>query len=170
MTETQKTHTLAHSHVLRLQRQLEGDGYAGGEWESHRRLLDAAHNSTNGGSGDIRVLSENIGMLSAFVVQRDIQSREEHDSACPVKRLVTRGPDGQEVMPWEQKKPGVPFFGSVLSYDFKTKTVYAGGLVAVLAIVGLVVLGYRALDSKLEGVAKVAAALQAKTEGEEGTP
>lgn len=63
MTETAKTPTLAHSNVLRLQRQLEGEGFEGNDWESHRRLLDAAHNSTNGGSGDIRVLSENIGML-----------------------------------------------------------------------------------------------------------
>lgn len=85
MSQDEENTSLAHSHIIRLKEDLRDEKFKDPKWESHRRLLDAAYHTTNGGSGDVRVMSENIGELSAFVVMRDLQSSAEHDARCPIK-------------------------------------------------------------------------------------
>lgn len=162
---------IAKAHVDDLQERLKGDRFRGSDWDMHRQLLRCAHATTNGGAGDIRVLSENVGMLTATYVEDRIRQHERtkkefddlHTAICPVAPLVTTDADGRKVMPWDraQKTPA-----TFLTFDLKNKKVVTGGLVSVLLSVGMVMLGFKWLSESVSGSIKdsVNAAIRAQVQ------
>ena len=104
-----ETSGVAKGHIQDLEETLKNPDFRGAEWDMHRQLLRAAHNTTNGGAGDIRVLSENLGMLTATYVQDRVRLLDNmkkafsdfHGDICPVTKQVTRDEKGNPVMPWE---------------------------------------------------------------------
>lgn len=138
---------VAKAHVTELQEKLKEEKYLGSEWDLHRQLLRCAHATTNGGAGDIRILSENVGMLTATYVQ----DRIRHPAVCPVTPLITTDADGHKVMPWEGKNRQT---GSFLTFDIKNKRVITGGLVSVILAVGTVAFGFRWLSASVSGTIK----------------
>lgn len=138
---------VAKAHVTELQEKLKEEKYLGSEWDLHRQLLRCAHATTNGGAGDIRILSENVGMLTATYVQ----DRIRHPAVCPVTPLITTDADGHKVMPWEAKRSPA---GTFLSYDFKNKRLMTGGLVSVILALAILFAAFRWLSSSVSGSIK----------------
>lgn len=153
---------VAKGHIKDLEDALKEGEFKGPEWDMHRQLLRAAHNTTNGGAGDIRVLSENLGMLTATYVQDRIRQGEcikkafldLHGNICPVVPLIEKDENGKPVMPWETKKRDA-WFGSFLSLEVGSKRAKAGGAVAVVLAVGIVMLCFRWLGMSVSsGIVK----------------
>ena len=158
--------SLANAQVSELQIRLREKDFDGAEWDVHRNLLRAARNTTNGSSGDIRALSENVGLLTAAYVQDRVRESDRlretfaelHDRICPLTARITRNPDGTQVMPWDRAvgdleervaasvakaaAPAAPAEkGSVFTYGKLTVSgpaaFLAAGAAAVLAVVFL---------------------------------
>lgn len=147
--------SVAKGHISALEDELKSDDYRGPEWDMHKQLLRAAHNTTNGGSGDLRVLSENLGMLTATYVQDRIRQPEQirkafsdlHGDICPVVPLVKPGPDGKPVMPWDQAKTDQ----SAFSFSLKDGVSARGPIakfVAVLVIAAVFVAYLQIMQNK----------------------
>ena len=149
-----ETASVAKGHIKDLEDTLKEEDFRGPEWDMHRQLLRAAHNTTNGGAGDIRVLSENLGMLTATYVQDRIRQPDQikrafaelHGDICPVVPLVTKGEDGKPVMPWDKKSDSVFSFSAEKGISAKGPVAVVVGSIITIAVV--VVLGVILLSDK----------------------
>ena len=157
--------SVAKGHISDLQDKMKAPSFAGPEWDMHKQLLRAAHNTTNGGAGDLRVLSENLGMLTATYVQDRIRQPEQikkafaqlHGDICPVVPLITKGEDGKAVMPWD-KKPASAFSLSKDGIKANGPVAVVVGTISVIAVA--VVAGILLLSDKNAKKAASAAAVE----------
>ena len=98
-------------------------------------------------------------MLSAFVVQNSIQSKEDHDTNCPVKLAMTTDKNGQLVMPWDKKQSRI---ASALSIDLGGKKLNASGPVAIVVCLMLFLGAMKWMGSSLTETAKSAVRSQVR--------
>ena len=160
-----ETTSVAKGHIKDLEDTLRAEDFSGPEWDMHRQLLRAAHNTTNGGAGDIRVLSENLGMLTATYVQDRIRQPAQiqkafaqlHGDICPVVPLITKGEDGKPVMPWDKQEAS--------AFSLSKSGITAKGPVAIIigtvsAIAAAIVIGILLLSDKTAKKAASEAAVE----------
>lgn len=154
---------IARGHIEDLEETLKDDGFRGPEWDMHRQLLRSAHNTTNGGAGDTRVLSANLGMLTATYVQDCIRQPDRikkafgdlHGDICPVVPMIRPGENGKLVMPWETEKK-TSWLASALSVEIGGKKLNATGPAVLFVCALIYLLGIRWLNTSVSTEVKSA--------------